>query len=77
MRILVLLAIGLLLYLSFRHLWRRAQAERRANKRVNEQQMVRCDFCGLHLLPQEARQKDGHYFCSEEHLTAFHNKADG
>ncbi len=69
MRILILLAIGLLLFLIFRNLLRKARSERQANPR--EEHMVRCQHCGLHLLPQEAVRKDQQYFCSQEHLEAF------
>lgn len=69
MRILILLAIGLLLFLIFRNLLRKARSERQANPR--EEHMVRCQHCGLHLLPKEAVRKDQQYFCSQEHLEAF------
>lgn len=68
MRILILLAIGLLLFLIFRNLLRKARKEWQEKPR--EEHMVRCQHCGLHLLPQEAIYKDKHYFCSQEHLEA-------
>lgn len=68
MRILILLAIGLLLFLIFRNLLRKVKREREATPR--EEHMVRCQHCGLHLLPQEAVRKDQQYFCSQEHLEA-------
>lgn len=73
MQILVLLAIGLLLYLIFRNLLRKARNEQQTHRR--EEQMVRCQHCGLHLLPQEAIRKDGDYFCTQEHLEAFQHKS--
>lgn len=75
MRILILLAIGLLLFLIFRNLWRKAKSERDARAATREAQMVRCQQCGLHLLPQEAVRKDQQYFCSQEHLEAFQNQS--
>ena len=62
MRILILLAIGLLLYLIFRNLYRRIKSEK---------QIERCEQCGLHLLEQEAIQKNQHFFCTTEHLEAY------
>ncbi len=32
--------------------------------------MVRCNHCGTHLPAPEARQKDGKFYCSREHLLA-------
>lgn len=71
MRILILLAIGLLLYVIFRRLFRQIKNERQTEK---TEKMVRCEQCGLHLIEQEAIQKNHHYFCSTEHLATYHQQ---
>lgn len=71
MRILILLAIGLLLYLIFTNLFRQIKNEKQIEK---AEKMVRCEQCGLHLLEQEAIQKDKHYFCTTEHLEAYQHQ---
>jgi len=68
MRILILLAIGLLLYVIFRNLYRQIKNERKLEQ---ASKMVRCEQCGLHLPEQEAIQKNRHYFCTTEHLEAY------
>lgn len=68
MRILILLAIGLLLYVIISNLLRKSQSS--SPKSLNSQQMVRCEHCGLHILEQEAIQDGEQYFCSEEHHQA-------
>lgn len=72
MRILVLLAIGLLLILIFRNLWRKTKSTPPMPQA--SENMVRCEHCGLHLIPKEAIRKDKLYFCSHEHVEAYLNK---
>lgn len=72
MRILVLLAIGLLLIVIFRNLWRRTKSTRPMP--TASENMVRCEQCGLHLIPKEAIRKEKLYFCTQEHLEAYQNK---
>ena len=67
MRILVLIAIGLLLYLIFRGLLRK-------NKRalsLDSNKMVQCEKCRLHIIDKEAIQYEGRYFCSQKHLDMY------
>lgn len=73
MRILILLAIGLLLFLVFRNLWRQIKREREQKKtQGHTESMVRCQQCGLHLLEKEAvKSSERQFFCSTEHLEAF------
>ncbi len=75
MRILILLAIGLLLFVIFRNLLRKVKRERDASASPREEHMVRCQQCGLHLLPQEAVRMDQQYFCSQEHLEDFQKQS--
>lgn len=67
MRILVLIAIGLLLYVIIGNLLRRS---RPSSSNAISEKMVKCKHCGLHILEQEAIKKGGQYYCSSEHLEA-------
>ncbi len=74
MRILVLIAIGLLLYFIIGNYLRRQKVERQ-NDAVSAEKMVRCHHCGLHILEQEALSSQGEFYCSQEHLEAEQNKS--
>jgi len=67
MRILVLIAIGLLLYVIIGHLLR---ASRSSPPKAISEKMVKCKHCGLHVLEQEAIKKGDNHYCSSEHLEA-------
>ena len=64
MRILVLIAIGLLLYVIIGNLLRK---NRNSTPLISER-MVQCKYCNLHILEQEAVKSGSDYFCSQEHL---------
>ncbi|WP_036315558.1 PP0621 family protein [Methylophaga thiooxydans] len=66
MRILVLLAIGLLLYIIISNLLRKAKQSPITS--TKSERMVRCEHCGLHIIEQEALEDNRQYFCSNEHL---------
>lgn len=67
MRILVLIAIGLLLYVIISKLLRRS---RPSSLNTRTEKMVKCKQCGLHILEQEAIRNGDNYYCSHEHLEA-------
>ena len=71
MRILVLIAIALLLYVIISNLMRKNRSS--LSEPVVEK-MVRCHHCGLHVLGQEAIQSGNDYYCSQKHLEE-HRKA--
>lgn len=66
MRILVLIAIGLLLYVIIGNLLRRNRAA--APPKSLAEKMVQCKHCNLHILEQEALRSGDNYYCSKEHL---------
>lgn len=68
MRILVLLAIGLLLYIIINNLIRRSK--RPYLEADTAEKTVRCEHCGVHVLESEAMQYHNQLFCSTEHLEA-------
>jgi len=67
MRILVLIAIGLLLYVIIGNLLRKNRA---STPKASSEKMVQCQHCGLHILEQEALQNGSNYYCSQEHIEA-------
>jgi uncharacterized protein len=69
MRILILLAIGLLLYIIITNLLRKSRSDSR-KPAANSERMVRCEHCGLHIVENEALEDNRQYFCSNEHLEA-------
>ncbi len=68
MRILVLIAIGLLLYVIIGNLLRRSKSS--STSEMTTEKMVKCKHCGLHILEQEAVRKGDNLYCSTEHLEA-------
>jgi len=73
MPILRLLLLALLFWLLYRGvlaLLGKARPEVIRRRSSDGGQMVRCAHCGLHIPQQEALERDGHYYCSEEHRNA-------
>jgi uncharacterized protein len=69
MRVLILIAIGLLLYIIISNLLRKARLE--SNKTTHTEKMVKCAQCGLHVPQHEAIQQGENYFCSQQHQKDF------
>ncbi|MTI64650.1 PP0621 family protein [Methylophaga sp.] len=69
MRILILLAIGLLLYIIIGNLLRKSKTPSNTAPGSSER-MVRCEHCGLHIIETEALEDNRQFFCSHEHLEA-------
>jgi len=67
MRILVLIAIGLLLYIILSKFIRQARIGK-GSPIIDSENMVQCHYCQLHILEQEAIAKGDYYYCSKEHL---------
>jgi len=72
MRILVLIAIGLLLYIIISNYLRR-QKVMKSQDTPSAEKMVKCKYCGLHILEQEALTANNNFYCSQEHLEADQN----
>tara|TARA_R110001606_G_scaffold361754_7_gene515185 strand:+ start:81815 stop:82036 length:222 start_codon:yes stop_codon:yes gene_type:complete len=71
MRILVLIAIGLLLYVIIGNMLRRSRRSTpSSSSNTTTEKMVKCKQCGLHILEQEAIRNGENYYCSHEHLEA-------
>jgi uncharacterized protein len=71
MRILVLIAIGLLLYIIVGSILRKNKQSPLSNG--SAEKMVSCDYCGLHIAEKEAVSLDNKYYCSEDHRDAEKN----
>ncbi len=69
MRILVLIAIGLLLYFIISNHLRRKRVSSRRDEPKTEK-MVRCQHCGIHVLEKESYRRGDHFYCSQSHLEA-------
>jgi uncharacterized protein len=68
MRILFLIAAIVLVFMIVRTLLRRPRGDRNPGKHpLPSGNMVRCDYCGLHVPENEALLSDGRRYCSQEH----------
>ncbi len=72
MNLIRLLVIALIVYLVIQ-IFKRWAANKNtqtnsAQKNQEEQKMVPCDVCQLHIPENEALQRDGKFFCSQKHL---------
>jgi uncharacterized protein len=61
--LLVIIAVVILVYRSLKSA-RRAPPKR---PKALPKQMLRCDYCGLHVPEEEALRVGGRNYCSEEH----------
>ncbi len=65
-RLIIILLVGWLLFRLVRNwLNRSPEIEKPADEKIDT--MVRCAECGVHLPRQNAIEKDGQFFCCEEH----------
>jgi len=64
-----IIIIALIVYLVIQIFKRWAANKNIQTVQKNEQQklMVKCDVCQLHIPKNEALEKDGKYFCNQEH----------
>lgn len=68
MRILFLIAAIVLVFMIVRTLLRKPRGAGRQEKRpLPSGNMVRCDYCGLHVPDHEALLSHGRRYCSREH----------
>lgn len=66
-RIILLVLAVWLIYVLLRQYRRSMDAPDRGAARDKPQDMVCCAACGVHLPKSESVEKDGAYYCSEEH----------
>ena len=69
MNLIRLIVIALIVYLVIQIIKRWSANKNAQNKgKLEEQNMVRCETCQLHLPENEALQKDGKFYCSQAHI---------
>lgn len=68
MRILILIAIGLLLYTIIANLL----FKKRALLNMSTVEMVRCGHCGMHVSKKESVHSEDSFYCSSEHFDEHH-----
>ncbi len=66
-RVLIIALLAWLVYRMIRGAFARPRVGQRPGKERLSTDMVRCDFCGIHIPANEALEQEGRYFCSEEH----------
>jgi uncharacterized protein len=70
-KLLLLVLVGVVFYVVWKGLARRARTGRARRARADAERMVGCRQCGVHLPISEAIEADGNHFCSEEHRRMF------
>jgi uncharacterized protein len=70
-KLLLLVLVGIVAYLLWAGLSRRARSGRETRPRADAERMVGCSQCGVHQPVSEAVESGGNYFCSDEHRRIF------
>lgn len=71
-RLFIFFLVGWLIFRLVRNwLNRKAQIQKPADEKIDT--MVRCVECSVHIPKQNALEKNGEFFCCEEHMNN-HNK---
>jgi uncharacterized protein len=70
-KLLVLVFVGIVFFLVWKGVARRARTGRGHGPGAEAERMVGCRQCGVHLPISEAIEADGNFFCSEEHRRLF------
>jgi len=65
----IIISVGKRLYIN-----RLKTAEPKAQTEKPSVDMKQCAFCGTHLPVDETIQRDGHYFCNQQHWLAWQKK---
>ena len=65
-----LIVIALIIYLVFQIFkrWAANKSSTTSKSLPKETKMVRCKVCQLHIPENEALQRNGEFYCSQEHL---------
>ena len=70
MNLIRLIVIALIIYLVIQ-IFKRWAANKNAaasKQQSLQENMVRCETCQLHILENEALQKNGKFYCCQDHL---------
>lgn len=68
MNLIRLIVIALIIYLVLQIFKRWAASKSSTTSLPKETKMVQCKVCQLHLPENEALQRNGEFYCSQEHL---------
>lgn len=68
MNLIRLIVIALIIYLLIQIVKKWSANKKSTTSSPEETKMVRCKVCQLHIPENEALQKAGEYYCSQEHL---------
>ncbi len=68
MNLIRLIVIALIIYLVLQIFKRWAANKKSATSTLEATKMVRCEICQLHIPENEALQRAGKFYCSQEHL---------
>jgi uncharacterized protein len=72
-RLLLILVIVLLAVLLWRGLQKKIKTQDNKNG-PKALDMIRCDYCGLHVPKNSALLRQGRRYCSEEHMRIDNNR---
>lgn len=66
-----LLALLFVIWMVWRHIKkRRSSLENKPRAHLKETAVVACAYCNTHIPKSEALEKDGRWYCSQEHSDA-------
>jgi len=70
-----ILIITVALLVMFINSWLKLRAQKPPSKaskpkEIENESMVRCDYCGIHVPKSRVVETDGHSFCSRKHQQA-------
>jgi len=70
MNLIRLIVIALIIYLVFQIFkrWAANKNHHTSQQQNKQKQMVQCEICQLHIPEDEALQRDGKFYCSQNHL---------
>ena len=68
MNLIRLIVIALIIYLVLQIFKRWAANKNSTTSTLEATKMVRCKICQLHIPENEALQRGGEFYCSQEHL---------
>jgi uncharacterized protein len=63
----LLLVLGLLIVYAVLQSYRKGTERQQPRTRKDDEDMVRCERCGVHLPRSESLLASGKYYCSPEH----------
>jgi uncharacterized protein len=72
-RLFLILAIILLAVLLWRSLYNKVE-KRTTSRKFAARDMIRCDYCGLHVPDDQIVRLDGRHYCSKEHMLVDNNR---